>query len=304
MRSLLNKQCLLNQFQQEAGHSHEKFEDTSFVIAINKIRQVREGLDRAGRSPRIRCLFVEKDPRAFRELSDHIQDIDDVEITVKCGEFEHLVEEIVSYVGRSFSLVFIDPTGWTGFGLDTIRPILQLRGEVIVNFMYDFISRHIENPQPQVISSFDPLFGGPGWDVEVTNLVEEGQPREAAIIKVYLERMRSAGNFRHVTSTRILKPLADRAYFHLVYGTNHWRGLDEFRAVEKAAVREQNRVRDIAQFHYDFDRTQQSGLFGPGELPRPSYTFESLRETACRRAVERLSALLREKKDIKSLLSG
>ena len=178
-------------------------------------------------------------------------------------------------------------------------PILQLRGEVIVNFMYDFISRHIENPQPQVISSFDPLFGGPGWDVEVTNLVEEGQPREAAIIKVYLERMRFAGNFRHVTSTRILKPLADRAYFHLVYGTNHWRGLDEFRAVEKAAVREQNRVRDIAQFHYDFDRTQQSGLFGPGELPRPSYTFESLRETACRRAVERLSALLREKKDIK-----
>ena len=277
----------------------EKYEDTSFVIAINKIRQVREGLLRAGRAPRIRCLFIEKDQQAYRELSDHVQDIDDIEITVKCGEFENLVDEIVRYIGRSFSLVFIDPTGWTGFGLDTIRPILQLRGEVIVNFMYDFISRHIENPQPQIISTFEPLFGGAGWDSEVINFVQEGRSREAAIIKVYLERMRTTGKFRHVTSTRILKPLADRAYFHLVYGTNHWRGLDEFRAVEKAAVGEQDRVRDIAQFHYEFDRTQQGGLFGPGELPRPAYSFEGLRADACGKALERLSVLVSERKDLR-----
>lgn len=38
----------------------EKFEDTSFMIAIEQLRRVRDGLAKVGKQPRIRCLFIEK----------------------------------------------------------------------------------------------------------------------------------------------------------------------------------------------------------------------------------------------------
>jgi len=47
----------------------EEFEDTSFMIAIRELRKVREGITlQGGRPPIIRCVFVEKEAKAFREL--------------------------------------------------------------------------------------------------------------------------------------------------------------------------------------------------------------------------------------------
>ena len=119
----------------------EQFADTSFMIAIEKLREVRDGLARAGKRPRVRCLFVEKDRTAFKELEGAISEVADIEVKALHGTFESVIPDIPSFVGRSFSLVFIDPTGWTGFGLSTIQPILQLKGEVLVNFMFDYVNR-------------------------------------------------------------------------------------------------------------------------------------------------------------------
>ena len=74
-----------------------------------------------------------------------------------------------------------------------------------------------------------------------------GVRREDAIVELYRDRMRVAGGFAHVTSTRILKPTHDRSYFYLVYGTRHLKGLVEFREVERKAVDEQERVRFAAK---------------------------------------------------------
>ena len=54
----------------------ENFEDTSFMIAIEELRKVRDGIVRLGRSaPKIRCVFVEKDRKAFRELQEAVEGI-------------------------------------------------------------------------------------------------------------------------------------------------------------------------------------------------------------------------------------
>ena len=45
-----------------------EFEDTSFKIALATLQRVREGLAKIDKRPRIRCLFVEKDPRSFARL--------------------------------------------------------------------------------------------------------------------------------------------------------------------------------------------------------------------------------------------
>ena len=81
------------------------------------------------------------------------------------GYFEESIPNIKEFIGRSFSLVFIDPTGWTGFGLRQIEPILRhAPGKSSVNLMFDYINRFLENPSDDLVAfSFNDLFGGPGW---------------------------------------------------------------------------------------------------------------------------------------------
>ncbi len=238
----------------------EAFEDTSFIIAIQKLRQVKEGLRRVGKAPRIRCLFIEKDRRAFQDLQRAIEDVTDIETRALNGEFEVLIPDVLRFCGPSFSLIFIDPTGWTGFGLRKIQLILQRRrGEVLVNFMFDHINWFLDDPRPEIARTFDELFGGPGWD----DAVRQGEGREEAIIQLYCDRLRSVGRFRHVTSTRILKPTVDRSYFYLVYGTRHIKGLREFRGIERKTVEEQERIRPTAKQKARIRRTGQSECAAP-----------------------------------------
>ncbi|MBI3451859.1 MAG: three-Cys-motif partner protein TcmP, partial [Rhodospirillales bacterium] len=187
--------------------ANEKREDTSFVIALNKLRGVRNGLSRQGRRIKIRCLFIEKDRQAFQELEKVIGEYPrDIEIQVICGEFENQIATITNFIDKTFSFVFIDPTGWTGFGLDIIRPLLQLRGEILINFMFDEINRFLDDSRSEIRTSYDRLFGGGGWRDEIREGEKiYGMRREDAVLHVYQERLRKAGNFEHVTSTRILK---------------------------------------------------------------------------------------------------
>jgi len=268
----------------------EALDDTSFMIAIKKLREVREGLAKVGRTPKIRCMFVEKGPGPYRALEAAVRDVTDIQIETLNGEFEHSIPEVLKFVGKAFSLVFIDPTGWTGFGLKQITPILQHRpGEVLVNFMFDYINRFLDDPRPDIAASFAELFGGPGWETAVGTAVR----REDAIVDLYRERMRAAGGFAHVTSTRIQKPTHDRSYFYLVYGTGHFKGLVEFREVERKAVDEQERVRFTAKQESREARTGQTELFNADDVAGGPASFEVERRVQRDLAVERLRALLR-----------
>ena len=104
----------------------EALEDTSFMIALNQLRKVRQGLKERGRNVRMRCFFNDNHESAYRDLANAVSAVDDIEIKALCRDFEDVVPEIVDYVGSSFSLTFIDPTGWTGFGLQKIGSLLAL----------------------------------------------------------------------------------------------------------------------------------------------------------------------------------
>ncbi len=266
------------------------FEDSSFVIAIHKLRQVREGLAKIGRTPKVRCVFVEPDRAAHSHLERATSSVTDIEIRTLNSEFEPAIPEILKTIGRSFSLVFIDPTGWTGFGLQQIAPILQHRpGEVLVNFMFDHINRFLDTPDPEM--SFDELFGGPGWKATI----QASPRREDAIIAFYRERMKATGRFDFATSTRIKKPLSERSYFYLIYGTRHPEGLLEFRKAEEKAVAEQERVRLDAQQLDRVGRSGQTELFDADDLTDlgPRF-FEAERRENLGRAEQRLVEILRK----------
>ena len=251
---------------------NDTYQDTSFKLAIDKLRAVRDSVKRRGRNVKIKCMFIEKETKPFEELRAAVDKIYDIEIKLINGKFEDHIADIQVFAHGTFSLIFIDPTGWQGFALHKIKPLLNLRGEVLINFMSDFINRFLEDSRPEIASTFDELFG-PNWYEEWRELVSTGLSREAAAIGVYSSRLKELGNLNFVTSTRILKPTAEKSYFYLIYGTQHPKGVQEFRRVEKKTIDAQERVRNAAKYKAEVERTGQESLFG-NDAPIKNYEEE------------------------------
>ena len=236
----------------------EQLADTSIRIAMDKLNYVRDCLAAKQRYPNIRAIFVEKDPTAFLALETALNlHRGAIKTTALSGTFEENIPRILKAVGTTtFAFFFIDPKGWTGFAMDSIIPILQHRpGEVMVNFMYDFINRFINYPEPTNEQSLDRFFGTTTW-----RAIRNVSDREAPSLECYQDQLRAVGSHRYVTSTRILKPHSDRAYFHLVYATSSPKGVIEFRAVEKQTVTEQDVIRTTAQREHRETKSRQTEL--------------------------------------------
>lgn len=269
----------------------EDYSDTSFMIALEKLRKVKEGLAQAGKAPRIRCLFIEKSRQRYQQLRQATERINDLEVHTIHGELENSTDAILQWVGKAFALFFVDPTGWTGIGLQRLAPILRHPNcEVIINFMFDFINRFLD--VQDVDATMTELFGGAGWN----RAIASGEGREERMLELYQERVQRIGQFRYATRTRILKPTKDRSYFYLVYATRHPKGIEVFRAVEKLFISEQERVRAAAKQNERIKKTGQMELFGPDDLEHGF--FEQDRDLCLARTELDLLEWLEDKKRV------
>jgi len=263
------------------------------------LERIRTSLLRdQGKNVRIRYIFIESNSAAFQELESSRANFSDLNISTWHGDFQTLIPRIVQEVSRAFSLVFIDPTGWTGFPLNDLKPLLKLRGEFIINFMFDHISRFLEHPRPEISETFDPVFGSNDWRSDLSSRIASGSSREDAILATYVDHVRTLGNVPYVTSTRIKKPLVDRSYFHLVYGTKNWKGIYEFREVERRAADEQEQVRNAARYKADLARTGQESLWGQLQPPGAPKSFEEEKKQNIVRATEVLTSLLQSQQQV------
>ena len=95
----------------------------------------------------------------------------------------------MNYIGRDFALVFVDPNGWSGFSLHKINQLIYgMRGEIIINFMFDFINRYFtEKGQKQTISN---LLALEDWNTQLDDLISRGFSREEAILQIYMDQLR------------------------------------------------------------------------------------------------------------------
>jgi three-Cys-motif partner protein len=237
----------------------EDFSDSSFMIAINVLKDAQEGVfQRTGRRRKIKCFFSETSPDAYSKLTEAVARFHDpaklFEIRTFKGKFEDAVSDIQTYIGSSFPLIFIDPTGWTGYPFDKIKPLFN-RGkcEVLINFMYAFVSRFVHSDDASTIASLDPILGGPGW----RDRLEPDVPRGPAVEKLFRSSLKSAGHFDFVVSTKIEKTTSSIPHFFIAYATKHHNGLKTFRQTEYEALREHERNRADAAEHA---RELESGL--------------------------------------------
>lgn len=274
--------------------------DASFSIALDELRKARETHANAGRKIRIRCLFIEKTEAAYGRLKAFADSVKDAEIETIRGEFEDHIGDVIAFIkagGRqSFPFVFIDPTGWTGFAMDTIEPLLQLKPvEVLINFMTSHIRRFIESPQEETRESFIRMFGSAGYveRVQGTSMTD----KEDALIGEYFQNLKGRGKFEHVAAAMILDPEISRTAFHLIYATRNIVGLQVFKAAEKSAMNTMLEAQEAAALRKRQTDKIQGDLFGPIDVIAPKH-YETLRARYSRMARELVTSLLTGKKTI------
>lgn len=257
----------------------ETFCDTSFQIALDELRMARQELaDKHNIRLNLRCLFVEKNHQAFRLLEQHLINSTDIELKLIHGEFEKSIPEVLNFVrvkDNHFTFIFIDPTGWTGFGLNAISPLLRLQySEVLINFMMKDIIRFIDDQRPEIRASFNDLFGTSGVQEVWKGL--QGREREEKIVEAYRKRLKEVIGYKYTANAVILHPQKDRTHFHLIYGTRNLEGLRTFREIERKAMEKQNYVRNIAKQERQIERTKNLALFSGEEVGCCDY-YEELR---------------------------
>ena len=179
-------------------------------------------------------------------LKAYADDVDDAEVETRNAILEESVDAILDFVRRdgrqTFPFIFIDPTGWTGFAMDTIAPLLSVKpGEVLINLMTKDVRRFIESPEQQTQASFDRLFGRPGVKERVAGL--QGLDRDDAVVDEYQSSVRQFGGFRYVCSAIVLHSERNRTHFHLIYATRHRKGVEVFKEAERKAMEVQEAAR-------------------------------------------------------------
>lgn len=258
--------------------------DSSFAIALEELRKARDTHQQRGRALRLRCFFLEKEAEPYRQLEDFASRITDAEVKVGNDIFERSIPDILRFIRNdpgTFPFIFIDPTGWTGFALDTISSLLRLQpGEVLVNFMTSHIRRFLRDDQ--VEQSFKELFGSLEFRDRITGL--SGPDLDDELVSCYRSALQQAGGFPYALSAMVLHPEIDRTHFHLIYATRHRRGVEVFKDTERKAMPEMERVRAEARGR-GRSGTEQGSLFDweePPDSSRASYSMHYRRRQALR----------------------
>jgi three-Cys-motif partner protein len=245
--------------------------DSSFAIALEELRKARTTHASKGRSLKLRCMFLEKDPAAYAQLKAFADKVADAEIATRNSELAEAMPDVLQFVRQgvkeAFPFIFIDPTGWTGFEMKLIAPLLRLQpGEVLINFMTDYIRRFIDHPNQQTREQFAALFGSGEYQGRIQGLTDP-EARENELLKAYAENVQKTGSFTYACVAIILYPETDRSYFHLIYATRNRKGVEVFKNVEKQAMAVMEKTRAEAKERKRVKKTSQPGLFPSEDMP-------------------------------------
>jgi three-Cys-motif partner protein len=232
--------------------SKPNFEDSSFGVATASLRQLQQDVMKLkkARYP-MHLVFVDSVRRNFEKLQEFakIQTAPDFQITPLYGRLADLVPSILTALEGdksltdSFWFVFLDPKGWAQIPMLKIRPLIQGRKrEVLINLMTSFISRFVG--EDDRAESFVRLFGR---SEALTQLADPAVDREDVAVREYAKSLMDICGFKFSASAAILEPEMEAVRYYLVYGTNHVKGIEVFKASEMKSMTCQNSARHQLQ---------------------------------------------------------
>jgi three-Cys-motif partner protein len=259
--------------------ANEKFEDTSFGIALNALRRAKASWKERGRDVQTSAFLVERDAEAYKKLAQVPSKYPDVAIKTYPADFLTVLPEILKDIPvDAFAFFLIDPKGWR-IPLNTLAPMLaRPHSEVIFNFMFDFINRAASIKEPVVVTGLDELIPHGDWRATL-DAAESSSPgglsseeRKAILVDAFASNLAHFGSYKYVAETTVLRPLKDRPLYCLFYATRHEKGIEVFRDCQTEALKEQSKTRATTKVKHAEAKTGQAEIFqslhdmGPDDL--------------------------------------
>ena len=259
--------------------ANERFEDTSFGIALNALWQAREASKKFGRAVQMSAFLVERQPAAYAQLETVRARFPDISIKTYRADFLAVLPEILKDIPKgAFAFFFIDPKGWR-IPLLALKSMLERpNSEIIFNFMFDFINRAANINGPVVRAGLDELMPYGNWKAKLdeADRLADGDlgptQRKDILVSAFTESLARLGNYQYVAETTVLRSLRDRPLYCLCYATRHSTGIEVFRDCQTKALTEQAKTRASAKVKHASTSTGQGEFFeslhdmGPNEL--------------------------------------
>jgi len=259
--------------------ANERFEDTSFGIALNALREAKESWKQQGRDVRMSAHLVERDATAYARLAEVPQRYPDIAVSTYSGDFVGLIPTVLKAIpANAFAFFFIDPKGWR-IPLQQLAPLLsRSNSEVIFNFMFDFINRAVNIGDANIVTGLNELIPHGDWRSQIAEAEKRGggnltpEERKSVIVGAFTASLAELGNYRFVAETTVLRPLKDRPLYCLCYATRHPSGIEVFRDCQIKALQEQSATRAAVKLQHTARTSGQAEMFeslhdmGPDEL--------------------------------------
>ena len=256
--------------------ANEDFQDTSFGIALNALRQAKATWRAGGRDVKMSAYLVEQDPAAYARLAGIAGRYPDIEVKTYSSDFLKALPVILLDIPfDAFAFFFIDPKGWR-FRLHDLANMLQRsRSEVIFNFMFDFINRAASMKETAIEQGVDELIPYGNWRKKLLEAEQQGatsEDRKSILVEAFGQSLAKIGSYEFVAETTVLRPLSNRALYCLCYATRHPKGIEVFRDCQLKALQEQAKTRAATKIKHAETVSGQREIFeslhemGPNEL--------------------------------------
>jgi three-Cys-motif partner protein len=265
--------------------ANERFEDTSFGIALTALRRAKETWKGNRRNVRMSALLVERDPAAYAKLAQIPNCYPDVGIKTYSADFLAVLPEILRDIPNdAFAFFLIDPKGWR-IPLERLRPMLaRNKSEVTFNFMFDFINRAASIDDAVVVNGLNELMPHGAWKTRLEDAERRAErpltpeERKSILVGAFSESLRRIGNYQYVAETTVLRPLRDRPLYCLCYASRHQRGIEVFRDCQVRALTEQSKARASTKVKYAALSSGQGEFFESLHDMGPDETVAFLEE--------------------------
>jgi three-Cys-motif partner protein len=267
---------------------NERFEDTSFGIALNALRRAKASWKGRQREVKMSAYLVERDDAAFQRLAQVSSRFPDIVVKTYEADFLTVLPDLLRDIpSDAFSFFLIDPKGWR-IRLRSLEGLLSRRNsEVIFNFMFEFINRAANIKDKAVAGGLDELIPFGDWRAKLEGAERQSgglttDERKAILVEAFAYSLSRLGAYNYVAETTVLRPTSDRTLYCLFYATRHRKGIEVFRDCQIRAMIEQSETRASTKVAHAEARTGQGEIFrslndmGPGELA--SYLQSERRE--------------------------
>jgi three-Cys-motif partner protein len=205
-----------------AGQYNDPPEPGSPVIAAKLAAEAP-----ANRRPyTLRCINIE--PDTFDELVSATADIAPGLVENRKGTFREHLPDILSTIGPSPALFFLDPYGHKGMEWDVVSQLAQRSQagrttEVLLNFFISKIDKDggwidsVHKAGPAFVRHLDELFGTTDWQALYTANKDQAT-RMHALTMLY--RQRVAAGFDGIASSYGVRTIQGALKYHVIHGTH------------------------------------------------------------------------------------